>query len=170
MASAVRSEVAARSSPTEKTTTSPVCFSLMRSASSTANSSYGLITKVTPVSSKERPSAAILTFVSVSGTCLMQTAIFTASSLPPRGAGVLLEEQRGVGPAEAEGVVQRHLDRLLAGLVRDVVEIALRIGRLVVDGRRHDVARDRQRRDGRLQAAGRPQQVAGHRLGRAHGQ
>src|SRR5207253_7902345 len=63
--------------PNVTTTTSPVpAFSLSRSASSTANSSYGLRMNLTPASSSDLPSEAILTRVSESGTRLMQTAIF----------------------------------------------------------------------------------------------
>src|SRR6184192_2370898 len=58
------------------TTTSPVpAFSFSRSASSTANSSYGLRMNLTPASSSDLPSGAILTRVSESGTRLMHTAI-----------------------------------------------------------------------------------------------
>ena len=61
----------------------------------------------------------------------------------------------------------RHL--LLARLVRHVVEIALGVGRLVVDRRRDDARLDRHRRDGGFQAAGGAEEVAGHRLRRADG-
>ena len=51
----------------------------MRSASSKANSSYGETIIFTPAGSGLFPSAAILIFASVSGTCLMQTSIFMAA-------------------------------------------------------------------------------------------
>src|SRR5947208_5198270 len=77
MASAVRIVSWAAAGPSAITTTSPApAFSFRRSASSTANSSYGLRMNLTPASSSDLPSAAILTRVSESGTRLMQTAIF----------------------------------------------------------------------------------------------
>src|SRR6267142_610754 len=94
-----------------------------------------------------------------------------AISGPPISSGpVLAEGQRRVGAAEAEGVRQRRLDVLLARLVRDVVEVAVRVGRLVVDrGRQHAVI-EREHRGDRLDAAGGAEEVARHRLGRRHGQ
>src|SRR5438046_9572309 len=77
MASAVRIVSWAAAGPSAITTTSPgPAFSFRRSASSTANSSYGLRMNLTPASSSDLPSAAILTRVSESGTRFMQTAIF----------------------------------------------------------------------------------------------
>src|SRR2546421_7785678 len=77
MASVVRIVSWAAAGPSAITTTSPApAFSFRRSASSTANSSYGLRMNLTPASSSDLPSAAILTRVSESGTRLMQTAIF----------------------------------------------------------------------------------------------
>src|SRR5438105_12871624 len=76
MASAVRIVSWAAAGPSAITTTSPApAFSFRRSASSTANSSYGLRMNLTPASSSDLPSAAILTRVSESGTRLMHTAI-----------------------------------------------------------------------------------------------
>ena len=51
--------------------------------------------------------------------------------------------------------------------VRHVVEVARRIGRLVIDGRMHDLIAQRQRRDDRLDGPGRHGRVADHRFGRA---
>src|SRR5256886_1148891 len=77
MASVVRIVSWAAAGPSAITTTSPApAFSFRRSASSTANSSYGLRMNLTPASSSDLPSAAIFTRVSESGTRLMQTAIF----------------------------------------------------------------------------------------------
>src|SRR5439155_1217238 len=83
-----------------------------------------------------------------------------AISGPPMSSGpVLAEGQRRVGAAEAEGVRQRRLDVLLARLVRDVVEVAVRVGRLVVDrGRQHAVI-EREHRGDRLDAAGGAEEV-----------
>ena len=53
-----------------------------------------------------------------------------------------------------------------ARLVRDVVEVALRVGRLVVDRRREDALVEREHAHHRLDRAGRPEAVAGHRLRR----
>ena len=52
--------------------------------------------------------------------------------------------------------------------VGHVVQIAVRIGRAVVDGRRRDVVADGEHREDRLDHPGGAQQVPGHRLGGAH--
>ena len=79
IASAARIVSCAASGPSATTTTSPApAFSLRWSASSTANSSYGLRMNLTPLSSVEIPSPAMRMRVSVSGTRLMHTPIFTA--------------------------------------------------------------------------------------------
>src|SRR2546422_2827984 len=86
MASVVRIVSWAAAGPSAITTTSPApAFSFRRSASSTANSSYGLRMNLTPASSSDLPSAAILTRVSESGTRLMQTAIFMGAENKPGG-------------------------------------------------------------------------------------
>ena len=56
--------------------------------------------------------------------------------------------------------------RCSRGVVGDVVEIAVGVGRVVVRGRRQHAARERERGDRGLDPAGRAQRVAGHRLGR----
>src|SRR5262245_63402146 len=66
----------------------------------------------------------------------------------------LAEGQGGVGAAEAEGVVQRDLDVHLAGLIGDVVEIAVGIRRLVVDGRGQQAVMEAEDGGDRLHAAG----------------
>ena len=56
---------------------------------------------------------------------------------PRGGAGSdLLDEQAGVVAAETEGVGARAANGHGAGHQRDVVQVALRIGLLEVDGRR----------------------------------
>ena len=54
----------------------------------------------------------------------------------------------------------------LARHVRRVVEVALGVGRLVVDRRRNDAVADREREDARLEAARGAEEVPGHRLRR----
>ena len=77
MARHERSASLPRSGPSETATTSPCPrFSLIRSASSSANSSYGETIQVMPVVSMVRPSPPIFTCVAVSGTCLIMTRIF----------------------------------------------------------------------------------------------
>src|ERR1051325_1425784 len=83
---------------------------------------------------------------------------------------VLGENQRRIRPAEAERVREHVAHWLRAGLIRHVVEIAVGIGRLVVDRRRQHVFLHHQRRDGRLEPAGGAEEVAGHRLRRADGE
>src|SRR5215813_12989619 len=99
---------------------------------------------------------AIASGASLAGTCLMQTMIFmldpwklqafgaeapeaseTLQKRPLLGTPMLLavptfENERGVGPAKAKGVGKDILDRSLAGLVRYVIEVAGRVGCLVV--------------------------------------
>ena len=54
---------------------------------------------------------------------------------------------------------------LPAGLVGDVVEVAVGVGVVEVDRRRQDAVADRQQADDRLDAAGGGDQVAHHALG-----
>ena len=63
-----------------------------------------------------------------------------------------------------------YLNRGRALDVRDVVEIALRIGRLVVDRGRNHLMPDREHGDAGFEAAGGAEQVPGHRLGRRDGE
>ena len=82
MASAERSVSLARSGPSVTATTSPwPRFSLMRSASSMANSSYGDTIQVMPAVSIAFGSLLIFTCVAVSGTCLTATRIFMRGPL-----------------------------------------------------------------------------------------
>ena len=68
--------------------------------------------------------------------------------------------------AEAERVRDADLDLLLPRLVRDVVEVARRIGRRLVDRRRQDPALEREDREDRLDRAGGAEAVAGRALRR----
>ena len=63
--------------------------------------------------------------------------------------------------AEAEGVVGDGVDLHFAGLVGNVVEVAVGVGGIVVDGWRHDVGLERLAADGHLHRAGGPEHVAG---------
>src|SRR5690606_38187814 len=56
-----------------------------------------------------------------------------------------LEHQARVGAAEAEAVGQRDIDAGAARLVRDVVEVAQRVGVVEVDRRRQHLVVQRQR-------------------------
>ncbi len=77
------------------------------------------------------------------------------------------ERDAGVLTAEPEGVRERERHVEVARLVRRDVEVAVGVGRLVVDRRRDPAGRDRERAHGALDRAGRAEHVAGHRLGRA---
>src|SRR6266550_3762904 len=80
------------------------------------------------------------------------------------------EDEGGVRAAEPEGVRKYVLRFYRPRLVRHVVEVALRIGRLVVDRRWQDAVLDDQRADRCFQSAGRAEKVARHRLGGADGE
>src|SRR5687768_1953808 len=75
MASAFRSESTVFSGPSETSTTSPPCASLIRSASSTAFRSVGL-RAASPERSSRFVAGSIRLWTVASGTCLTQTAIF----------------------------------------------------------------------------------------------
>src|SRR5512136_1197664 len=107
------------------------------------------------------PEAAILTRVSVSGTCFTQTTVFM--DVPSSGL-VALEEQSAVRAAKAERVADRVADRGRPSPVWHAVEVALGVGGLVVDGGRQHLVPDREGGDARLEPARRPEEVAGHRL------
>src|SRR5256885_5237243 len=99
MASAVRIVSCAAAGPSDTTTTSPVpACSLRRSASSTANSSYGLRMNLTPASSSDLPSEAILTRVSESGTRFTHTAIFMSPHVVRRYDATLYEKAQEKKP------------------------------------------------------------------------
>ena len=70
--------------------------------------------------------------------------------------------------AEAEGVVGRGVDLYFAGFVGDVVEVAVRVRGLVVDGRWYGVALERLAADGHLHGTSGPEHVAGGTLGGAN--
>ena len=86
MASALRSESTAFAGPSDTSTTSPPCASLMRSASSTAFRSVGL-SAASPERSSRFVAGSIRLWTVASGTCLTQTAIFIgADSIGARSA------------------------------------------------------------------------------------
>ena len=68
------------------------------------------------------------------------------------------QHEAGVVPAEAERVGNDDPDVGLAGFVRDVVEVALGVGRVVVDRRRQHALVDRERAEDRLDAPAAPRQ------------
>src|ERR687888_1660291 len=77
-----------------------------------------------------------------------------------------LEDDRRVVPTEAERVRDGDAHVGLARLVRDVVEVALRILDLVVDRRRQLAVANREDREERLDRAGCAQAVTGRTLRR----
>src|SRR3990170_4136711 len=172
----------ARSGPMETATTSPPCFSLRRSASSSAKPSGSFISKPISASRIQAPLSAMRSGASLAGTCLMATAIFIrqisvcemreAPALPLACGGAIVpafEQQGGVGAAEAEGIRQGVLHFSLARLVGNVIQVAGRVGLLIVDGRGENLVAQRQNADAGLQSAGAAQQMAGHGLGGADG-
>ena len=77
------------------------------------------------------------------------------------------EEDRGVLPAEPEGVREGTADVRLTGLVGNVVQIAFWIGSFIIDGWRNDSVLHRQHRKNRLDSSGPSQEMARHLLRRA---
>src|SRR3954469_26002212 len=84
-----------------------------------------------------RAAAAVTPSYPVSDTSVGSATTFARK---PRRRLILepLEDDRRVVAAEAERIRHRDTDVRLAGLVRDVIEIALRVGVFVVDRRRED--------------------------------
>src|SRR5262245_38546333 len=64
-----------------------------------------------------------------------------------------LQNDARVVPAEADRVGERHVDLHAAGLVGDVVEVAVGVGLLEVDGGRDDVVPDGEGAHHRLERA-----------------
>src|SRR5437764_2120238 len=112
-------------------------------------------------------------------TSLALTAVTTcrtASSQAPdvsdntrRSAFKTTHDQRSVVAAEPERIRQRRVDSLRARDVGYIVEIAVRVGVLVVDRRRQTTLQDRFDADDRFDRDPGPAQRAGHALGRGHG-
>ncbi len=74
-------------------------------------------------------------------------------------------DDRRVVPAEAEAVAHHRAELAFPRRVRRVVQIAIRIGRVVVDRRRADVVLERLHADHQLHAAAGAQQMAELALG-----
>src|SRR5262249_34655673 len=74
------------------------------------------------------------------------------------------DDERAVVAAEAETVGDGAADAHLAGGVGDVIEVAIRVGRLVVNGRVDDAGAQRLDAGDQLDAAAGAEQVAGHAL------
>src|SRR5690606_5383596 len=96
-----------------------------------------------------------------------------AAGLPPLPHGGRssdgLENHGGVLAAEAEVVAHGNADRFLAGLVGHVVEVAVGVRFVEVDGRGDRAFLNGFRADDGLDAAGGAEEVAGHGLGGADG-
>src|SRR5450755_956107 len=82
-------------------------------------------------------------------------------------AYVAPDGERDVVATEAEAVAQRRRDFASTRCVRRVVEVALRVGRAVVDRGRDDPVAHDQRGDEQLDRAGGAEHVSGARFGRA---
>src|SRR5947207_3158894 len=83
---------------------------------------------------------------------------------------VSFEEEGRVGAPKTEGIREGIANGHSARLVWHVVEITVRIRRLVVDGGRNDAPLDNERSDSRFDGASRAQQVSDHRFRRADGE
>ena len=80
----------------------------------------------------------------------------------------LLRRDGRVVTTEAEGVVNDGVHRHLARGVRDVIQIALGVGILQIDGRRDDAVFDGENAHGGFHRAGGAEHVAGCALGGTH--
>ena len=67
--------------------------------------------------------------------------------------------------AKTKGVVHNRIDLHLARRIGHVIQVALRIGHLIIDRRRHSVGLDRFGAGNHLRRAGRAQHVTGRALG-----
>src|ERR1700681_849385 len=114
---------------------------------------------ITTTRSRTRPIRCCRT----STTSALRKSLRKINTLAPE----LLEQERGVVPAEAERVRKRQLDVELARALRDVIEVTLRVRVLEVNGGWRNPLFDRLDRDHRLDRSGGSKQVAHHRLGRA---
>src|SRR6185312_14761776 len=140
--------------------------------------SGSLISHVRSASSIQVPDAFTLSWLSRDGTCLMATTIFMRDPFPAaqddpggvRSVGKPLENQSTVGATEPEGVTQRIIHLHGTRLVRHIIEIAARIGILVVNRRGRDLLLQGANDDAGLESASATQKMAGHGLCRADGQ
>src|SRR5579864_5868759 len=73
-----------------------------------------------------------------------------------------LEEQRSVGSTEAERIRERVLHFGFARMVRDVIEIARRVGDFLIDCRRKNLIAQRKHADTRLESTSASEQMPGH--------
>src|ERR1700722_2356505 len=80
------------------------------------------------------------------------------------------EDQRGVDSAEAERVVQGDVDGLVAADIGDYIEVAGRVGGLIIERRRDMAALDRQRAEDRFDRARGAERMGGEGLGSADGE
>src|SRR5438552_17190653 len=101
------------------------------------------------------------------GTCFIETIIFMwcAAALFES-----LEDQATVSAAEAEGVRKRVIDAHGPGLIGHIIEIAIRVRKFVVDGRRRDLIADGERGNTGFHSTRTTEQVTGHRFGGTHRQ
>src|SRR5712691_896333 len=123
---------------------------------------------------------AIASGASFAGTCLMHTIIFTEFFFPEsktklrptlKGmlfAGPALKNERGVGAAKPKGIRKRVFHGRFARVIRNVIQIALGIRSLVIDGRRQNLVAQSEHADPCFQSAGSAEQMSGHGLGRAY--
>src|SRR5579864_8700990 len=133
---------------------------------------------------------AMASGASFAGTCLMHTMMFT-DFFPCRawrlhlteglsescdgehtGNQLLdsppLEDQRRVGAAESKGIRELVLYFRLARHIGNVIQVALGVRLLEIDGRRQNLILQRQDADSCFQAAGSAEQMSRHGLRRAH--
>src|SRR5260370_26167130 len=92
-------------------------------------------------------------------------AVFRPNLLRPLVLRRWPESQGGVGPAEPEGVVQREPNLRGTRLVRNVIEVALRVWIFVIYSGRQHTALDREHGEYRFDRPRRTERMPRHRLG-----
>src|SRR5258706_4846214 len=83
---------------------------------------------------------------------------------------IALDNQGGVAAAKTQGVAHRDIDATVAGYIRDAIQIALGIGKFVIDRRRNNVIAHGQAAGCQLDRAARALHMPERALERTHRQ